>query len=86
MLAQQRHELILRSLRAEGPAAVSALAERLGVSQATIRRDLVQLDRAGRLTRSTAGPSRSATPTSRSPRSRPSGWRRRTRSSRGAPS
>jgi DeoR/GlpR family transcriptional regulator of sugar metabolism len=51
MLAQQRHELILRSLRAEGPAAVGVLAERLGVSQATIRRDLVQLDRAGRLTR-----------------------------------
>jgi len=51
MLAQQRHELILRSLRAEGPAAVRALAERLGVSQATIRLDLVHLDRAGRLTR-----------------------------------
>jgi DeoR/GlpR family transcriptional regulator of sugar metabolism len=51
MLAQQRNERILRSLRAEGPAAVRALAERLGVSQATIRRDLVQLDRAGRLTR-----------------------------------
>jgi DeoR/GlpR family transcriptional regulator of sugar metabolism len=51
MLAQQRHELILRSLRADGPAAVRALAERLGVSQATVRRDLVQLDREGRLTR-----------------------------------
>jgi DeoR/GlpR family transcriptional regulator of sugar metabolism len=43
--------LILRTIRAEGPAAVQALAERLGVSHATIRRDLVQLDREGRLTR-----------------------------------
>src|SRR5882757_7485448 len=51
MLPQRRHELILRTLRAEGPAPVSVLAERLGVSQATVRRDLVQLDREGRLTR-----------------------------------
>lgn len=41
----------MRTLRAEGPAAVRVLAERLGVSQATIRRDLVQLDNEGRLTR-----------------------------------
>jgi DeoR/GlpR family transcriptional regulator of sugar metabolism len=51
MLPQQRHELILRSLRAEGPAAVRTLAGRLGVSPATVRRDLVQLHREGRLTR-----------------------------------
>jgi DeoR/GlpR family transcriptional regulator of sugar metabolism len=51
MLPQRRHELILRALRAEGPAPVGVLAERLGVSQATMRRDLVQLDREGRLTR-----------------------------------
>ncbi|WIY03117.1 DeoR/GlpR family DNA-binding transcription regulator [Amycolatopsis mongoliensis] len=51
MLPQRRHELILRALRAEGPAPVGVLAERLGVSQATVRRDLVQLDREGRLTR-----------------------------------
>jgi DeoR/GlpR family transcriptional regulator of sugar metabolism len=51
MLPQRRHELILRSLRSEGPAAVRVLAERLGVSPATVRRDLVQLDREGRLTR-----------------------------------
>jgi DeoR/GlpR family transcriptional regulator of sugar metabolism len=51
MLPQRRHELILRTLRAEGPAAVRVLAEQLGVSQATIRRDLVQLDKEGRLTR-----------------------------------
>src|SRR5690349_15090493 len=51
MLQQRRHELILRTLRAEGPAPVRVLAERLGVSQATIRRDLVRLDQEGRLTR-----------------------------------
>lgn len=51
MLAQQRHDRIARTLRAEGPAAVSTLAERLGVSQATVRRDLLELERQGRLTR-----------------------------------
>jgi DeoR/GlpR family transcriptional regulator of sugar metabolism len=51
MLPQQRHELILRALRMEGPAAVRVLAERLGTSQATIRRDLVHLNREGLLTR-----------------------------------
>jgi DeoR/GlpR family transcriptional regulator of sugar metabolism len=51
MLPQQRYELILRSLRADGPAAVKTLADRLGVSHATVRRDLVQLDREGRLQR-----------------------------------
>ncbi|MEU7789090.1 DeoR/GlpR family DNA-binding transcription regulator [Amycolatopsis sp. NPDC049159] len=51
MLPQRRHELILRALRAEGPAPVGVLAERLGVSHATVRRDLVRLDREGRLTR-----------------------------------
>lgn len=41
----------MRTLRRDGPAAVRSLAERLGVSQATIRRDLVQLDKEGRLSR-----------------------------------
>jgi DeoR/GlpR family transcriptional regulator of sugar metabolism len=51
MFPEGRRELILRTLRKDGPAAVSSLAERLGVSQATIRRDLVQLDKEGRLSR-----------------------------------
>ncbi|MEJ3747299.1 DeoR/GlpR family DNA-binding transcription regulator [Actinomycetes bacterium KLBMP 9797] len=51
MLPQQRHEMIVRTLRSAGPVAVNELADRLGVSQATIRRDLVLLDREGRLTR-----------------------------------
>lgn len=51
MLAQQRHERISRTLRLEGLVAVGPLAERLGVSQATVRRDLVELERQGRLAR-----------------------------------
>ena len=51
MFPEGRREWILRTLRRDGPAAVSSLAERLGVSQATIRRDLVHLDKEGRLSR-----------------------------------
>ena len=51
MLAERRHELILRALRADGTATVTALAESLGASEATIRRDLIQLDGEGRLRR-----------------------------------
>jgi DeoR/GlpR family transcriptional regulator of sugar metabolism len=51
MLAERRHQLILRELRANGPVSAAALAGALGVSAATIRRDLVQLDAQGLLTR-----------------------------------
>ncbi|PWK82491.1 DeoR family transcriptional regulator [Lentzea atacamensis] len=51
MLAQSRRELILRTLRTDGPSEVRSLADKLGVSQATIRRDLEQLDADGKLTR-----------------------------------
>jgi DeoR/GlpR family transcriptional regulator of sugar metabolism len=51
MLADRRHELILRVLRADGPATVGKLADSLKVSQATIRRDLIQLDIEGLLRR-----------------------------------
>ncbi|MBP2326492.1 DeoR/GlpR family transcriptional regulator of sugar metabolism [Kibdelosporangium banguiense] len=51
MIPEGRRELILRTLRTDGPAEVRALAEQFGVSQATIRRDLVQLDKEGRLSR-----------------------------------
>ncbi|EGX59024.1 DeoR family transcriptional regulator [Streptomyces zinciresistens K42] len=51
MLAERRHHLILRALRSGGPAAVTDLSEQLGVSPATIRRDLVKLAEDGLLTR-----------------------------------
>lgn len=51
MLPERRHQLILRALRADGPSSIGALAERLGVSPATVRRDLVRLDEEGLLTR-----------------------------------
>lgn len=51
MLAERRQGLILDALRAEGPATVTGLAERLGASEATIRRDLSQLDDEGLLRR-----------------------------------
>jgi DeoR/GlpR family transcriptional regulator of sugar metabolism len=51
MLSERRHGLILRSLRTNGSATISALSEQLGVSSATIRRDLVQLGEEGLLKR-----------------------------------
>lgn len=51
MLPERRHQLILRALRDDGPSTIVALAERLGVSPATVRRDLVRLDEEGLLTR-----------------------------------
>lgn len=54
MLLAQRHELILRSLL-DGGRTVGQLAETLGVSDSTIRRDLEILAKAGRLERKYGG-------------------------------
>ncbi|MGW7682614.1 substrate-binding domain-containing protein [Kribbella sp. NPDC054772] len=51
MLAQERHELILRSLRRHGRLRVADLVAELGVSAITVRRDLAELDKAGLLRR-----------------------------------
>ncbi|NNN34883.1 DeoR/GlpR transcriptional regulator [Streptomyces sp. S3(2020)] len=51
MLAERRHQLILRALRSGGTASVAELAERLDSSAATIRRDLLKLEADGLLTR-----------------------------------
>jgi DeoR/GlpR family transcriptional regulator of sugar metabolism len=51
MLPERRHELILRALRADGATTVTALAELLGASPATVRRDLLQLEDEGLLKR-----------------------------------
>ncbi|MFI9587500.1 DeoR/GlpR family DNA-binding transcription regulator [Streptomyces sp. NPDC052236] len=51
MLAERRHQMILRALRSGGPATVADLSEHLGVSGATVRRDLVKLEEMGLLSR-----------------------------------
>ncbi|MGH3313975.1 MAG: DeoR/GlpR family DNA-binding transcription regulator [Streptomyces sp.] len=51
MLRESRHEQLLRVLREEGVLPVGRIAERLRVSEATARRDLDDLGKAGRLTR-----------------------------------
>jgi DNA-binding LacI/PurR family transcriptional regulator len=51
MLAPERHEQILRSLRRHGRLRVAELAAELGVSAITVRRDLAELDSAGLLRR-----------------------------------
>ncbi len=67
MLAPERHELILRSLRRHGRLRVAELAAELGVSAITVRRDLAELDSAGLLRRvhgGAVGTSPAAVPTS----------------------
>jgi DeoR family transcriptional regulator, fructose operon transcriptional repressor len=51
MLRDTRHEQLLRLLREEGVLPVGQIAQRLGVSEATARRDLNDLGNAGLLTR-----------------------------------
>ncbi|MGI6230093.1 MAG: DeoR/GlpR family DNA-binding transcription regulator [Tractidigestivibacter sp.] len=51
MIAHQRHEQILESVRKNGTVTVPELARSLGTSESTIRRDLAELDSAGLLTK-----------------------------------
>jgi DeoR/GlpR family transcriptional regulator of sugar metabolism len=51
MLAEQRRQEILKMLRAEGALSARAVSERLGVSLATVRRDMSMLHGDGRLHR-----------------------------------
>jgi DeoR/GlpR family transcriptional regulator of sugar metabolism len=46
-LAQRRHELIISRIRRSGSVRVADLADQLGVSEMTVRRDLDALDEAG---------------------------------------
>jgi DeoR/GlpR family transcriptional regulator of sugar metabolism len=55
MLRARRHAEIVRLLRAAGPVAVSELALTLGVSPATVRRDLAELGAQGALQRVRGG-------------------------------
>lgn len=55
MLPQLRHARIISALAAQGVVQVRAIAEELGVSDMTVRRDLVDLEAAGKLTRTFGG-------------------------------
>ncbi|MET8948981.1 DeoR/GlpR family DNA-binding transcription regulator [Streptomyces sp. NPDC004542] len=55
MTSRKRHARIVESLRTTGVASVRELAERLQVSESTIRRDLIELDRNGELVRTYGG-------------------------------
>ncbi|MFJ4623854.1 LacI family DNA-binding transcriptional regulator [Streptomyces sp. NPDC088812] len=55
MLVAQRRELLLSELKASGGLKVVDLASRLGVSRATVRRDLLDLEGEGRLSRVRGG-------------------------------
>lgn len=54
-LPRARHEHILRELELHGSARCTALAEQLGVTEVTIRRDIIQLSHQGRLIRVRGG-------------------------------
>ena len=58
MLAEQRHFLILDSVERAGSASVQELAEKLEISESTIRRDLEKLDAQGRLVKVHGGATR----------------------------
>ena len=49
MLQEERYQVILRELSAHGAVKVAELSILLGASQSTIRRDIAELDRTGRL-------------------------------------
>ena len=59
MLTQQRHEEILRRLQENGSVSVTELTALLDTSESTIRRDLLALDRMGKLHRVHGGATRS---------------------------
>lgn len=49
MLQNQRHERILRQLEVNHAVKVAELAKDLNISESTIRRDIIELDKAGKL-------------------------------------
>ncbi|WP_431774118.1 DeoR/GlpR family DNA-binding transcription regulator [Streptomyces cucumeris] len=51
MLRETRHEKLLSILGEEGVLPIGEIASRLGISEATARRDITELGRTGRLTR-----------------------------------
>ncbi|MBL1098780.1 DeoR/GlpR family DNA-binding transcription regulator [Streptomyces coffeae] len=62
MLRETRHEKLLSILGEEGVLPIGEIATRLGISEATARRDITELGRAGRLTRVYGGAVAAPTP------------------------
>jgi len=60
MLAEERFALILEQLNEQRTVTVQQLCEALHTSESTIRRDLTELDRQGRLAKGHGGGRRSA--------------------------
>lgn len=67
LLATARHQQILESLRLNGQVRVTALAEELGVSEMTVRRDLNTMAASGSLVKVHGGATLDAAPTSNEP-------------------
>lgn len=65
--SSSRHAEIVATLRATGVASVRVLAERLSVSESTIRRDLKLLDRDGELVRTYGGAALTTRPSTEEP-------------------
>ncbi|MBN9985411.1 DeoR/GlpR transcriptional regulator [Rhizobium laguerreae] len=59
VLAQVRHARILQTLALKGAVSVSDVASQLAVSEMTVRRDLIELEKDGRLVRTHGGAVRS---------------------------
>ncbi|MBY3197342.1 DeoR/GlpR family DNA-binding transcription regulator [Rhizobium laguerreae] len=59
VLAQVRHARILETLARKGAVSVSDVASQLAVSEMTVRRDLIELEKGGRLVRTHGGAVRS---------------------------
>ena len=60
MIAEERRSILVNKLREEGYVQVTELADELGISSATIRRDIILLDKEGICTRKRGGAVRTA--------------------------
>src|SRR5699024_2705277 len=62
-LPRARHEHLLREIELRGAVRVATAASELGVNEVTIRRDIIALEKAGRLARVHGGAISADTPT-----------------------
>jgi len=60
MIKKERQELILSLIKSSGYISITEIAKRLSISESTIRRDIVELDKLGQLNRERGGASTSS--------------------------